>query len=241
MNELLGKILEAHDEFGRWDGLKKLHATIVSDGALWGMKGLSQDREPREATVWLDQQRCTLSSFGDPDWHCDFTPARVVIFESDGTVVAERDNPRESFAGHDKQTPWDPLHLAYFDGYALWTYLSTPFLLAMECVEVSEVDPWNESGETWQVLRARFPKTIATHSAVQDFYFGSDLRLRRHDYRMDVAGGFDAAHLVYDYIEVEGIFIPTRRRAYLRGPNLRLIPYPVMVSIDISKVWFSCS
>jgi hypothetical protein len=239
MNELLGQVIKAHDEGGRWAGFEKLHATIVTNGALWGMKGLSQDQEPREATVWLDQQQCTLSSFGDPDWHSDFTPARVVIFKSDGTVVADRDNPRGSFTGHDKQTPWDPLHLAYFDGYALWTYLSTPFLLAIEGVEVSEVDPWNENGETWRVLRARFPSAIATHSAVQDFYFGSDLRLRRHDYRMDVAGGFDAAHLVYDYIEVEGILIPTRRRAYVRDSNLRPIRSPVMVSIDVSNVWFS--
>jgi hypothetical protein len=96
MNELLESVMEAHDKFGRWPGFKKLHATIVTDGALWGMKGLLQDQEPREATVWLDQQHCTLSPFGDADWHCDFTPARVVIFKSDGTVVAERGNPRES-------------------------------------------------------------------------------------------------------------------------------------------------
>jgi hypothetical protein len=239
VNELLERVVETHDKFGRWAGFKKLHATIVTDGALWGMKGLSQDQEPREATVWLDQQHCTLSSFGDPDWHCDFTPARVVIFKSDGTVVAERGDPRASFTAHDKQTPWDPLHLAYFDGYALWTYLSTPFLLAMEGVQVSEVDPWIEAGETWRVLRARFPKTIATHSAVQDFYFGSDHRLRRHDYRMDVAGGFDAVHMVYDYTEADGILIPTRRRAYVRGPDSRPVQSPVMVSIDVSKIWFS--
>jgi hypothetical protein len=239
MNKLLGNVMEAHDKFGRWAGFKKLHATIVTDGALWGIKGLLQDQEPREATVWLDQQHCALTPFGDADWHCDFTPARVVIFKSDGTIVAQRDNPRESFAGHDKQTPWDPLHLAYFDGYALWTYLSTPFLLTMECVEISEVDPWNEGGETWRVLRACFPRTIATHSAVQDFYFGSDFRLRRHDYRLDLAGGFAASHLVYDYVEADGIVMPTRRRAYVRGSDLRPIPSPVMVSIDVSNVRFS--
>jgi hypothetical protein len=239
VNELLCDVVEAHGGLIRWTRFKKLNATIVTNGSLWGMKSLSQDQEPREAAVWLDQQRCTLGSFGDPDWHCDFTPGRVVIQKSDGTVVADRDDPRASFAGHDKQTPWDPLHLAYFDCYALWTYLNTPFLLTIKGVEISEVDPWNEVGETWRVLRARFPGTIATHSAVQDFFFDDDLRLRRHDYSMDVAGGFDAAHLVYNYIEVDGIRIPTRRRAYLRGADLRPTPYPLMVSIDISNVRFS--
>ena len=33
-------------------------------------------------------------------------------------------------------TPWDPLHRAYFNGEALWTYLTTPFLLAMDGVRV---------------------------------------------------------------------------------------------------------
>jgi hypothetical protein len=34
-----------------------------------------------------------------------------------------------------------------------------------------------EGGETWRVLRARFPGSIATHSALQNFFFGDDLLL----------------------------------------------------------------
>jgi hypothetical protein len=34
---------------------------------------------------------------------------------------------RNSFAGHGLATPWDPLQRAYFNGYALWTYLRSPF------------------------------------------------------------------------------------------------------------------
>jgi hypothetical protein len=239
VNELLSRIIEAHGGFERWKGFNRLQATIVFDGTLWGMKNLAQDQDPREATIWLHQQRCTLVPFGDPDWYSDFTPGRVVIFGRDGTIVADRDDPRASFAGHDKKTPWDPLDLAYVEGYALWTYLTTPFLLAMEGVEVSEVEPRTEAGETWRVLRANFPETIATHSAVQDFFFGADLRLRRHDYRIDVAGGFEAAHLVHDYVEADGILLPTRRRVYLRGPDSRAAPYPLLVSIDIRNIRFS--
>jgi len=33
---------------------------------------------------------------------------------------------------------WDDLHLAYFSGYAMWNYLTTPFLFAMEGFEVEE-------------------------------------------------------------------------------------------------------
>ena len=51
---------------------------------------------------------------------------RVAIEKLDGRLVAERSHPRESFAGHELATPWNPLQRAYFNGYALWTYLTGP-------------------------------------------------------------------------------------------------------------------
>ncbi len=43
-----------------------------------------------------------------------------------------------------------------------------------------------------------FPGRVASHSQLQEFYFDSDFLLRRHDYRVDVAGGFAAIQYVYD-------------------------------------------
>jgi hypothetical protein len=135
-------------------------------------------------------------------------------------------------------TPWDSLHRAYFNGEALWTYLTTPFLLAMEGVRVEETDPWREGDETWRVLRAYFPGSIETHNLVQDFFFGEDLMLRRHDYSVNIAGGFAAAQLTSEYVAANGISLPTKRRAYPRGPDRRPIFELLMVSIDLSEVRF---
>jgi hypothetical protein len=239
MTELLAKIIEAHGGLERWKNFSRVEATIVTDGALWGMKNLTQDQEPRRMTVWLHEERSSVAPFGDPDWHTDFTPDRIAILKSDNTVVAERNNPRASFAGHEMQSPWDPLHRAYFNGYALWTYLTTPFLLTIAGVQVEEIEPWTETGETWRVLRARFADTIATHSTVQDFFFGEDLLLRRHGYNVAVAGGFGAAQLVSDYIEADGVRMPSKRRAYRRGPDCHPHFDPLLVSIDISEVRFT--
>jgi hypothetical protein len=74
-----------------------------------------------------------------------------------------------------------PLHRAYFNGYAMWIYLNTPFLMAMPGFDVEEIAPWQEEGETWRVLRAKFPAEIAGHCPEQDFYVGPDFLLRRHD------------------------------------------------------------
>jgi hypothetical protein len=116
----------------------------------------------------------SLHPFGAPDLRMSFTPQRVAIEKLDRTVVAERSNPRDAFAGHQMNTPWDPLLFAYFNGDALSTYFTTPFLLSRPGVEVEETEPWTEGADVWRVLKAHFPNSIATHSPVQDFYFGED-------------------------------------------------------------------
>ena len=88
-------------------------------------------------------------------------------------------------------------------------------------------------------MRAYFPGSIETHSLVQDFFFGEDLMLRRHDYNVNIAGGFAASQLTSDYATVDGIRLPTKRRAYTRGPDRRPIIEMLMVSIDITEVSFT--
>jgi hypothetical protein len=103
---------------------------------------------------------------------------------------------------------------------------------------VEEVEPWQEGAETWRVLRAQFPGFLETHSRIQEFFFDTDLHLRRHDYQVNIAGGFPAAQLTSDYVVADGIHLPTRRRAYTRGPDRRPITEMLMVSIDIAEVRF---
>src|SRR5262249_47545697 len=95
-------------------------------------------------TGWLHEGRSSVSPYGAADQRTMFTPDRITIEKLDGTLGAERRAPRDSFSGHQMNTPWDPIHRAYFNGYAFWTYLTTPFLLAMSGVRVEEVEPWKE-------------------------------------------------------------------------------------------------
>src|SRR3984885_3019355 len=238
MNKLLAEVIDAHGGMDRWTAYEGVEASIVSGGPLFPLKGLIQDPAPRQMTVWLHEQRSSVLPYGAPDQRTMFTPDRIAIEKLDGTLVTERRAPRDSFAGHQMSTPWDALHRAYFNGYALWTYLTTPFLLAMNGVRVEETEVWREGTETWRVLRAYFPGSVETHSLVQDFFFGEDLLLRRHDYSVNIAGGFAAAQLTSDYVVANGIRLPSKRRAYTRGPDRRPILEMLMVSIDISKVQF---
>jgi hypothetical protein len=239
MNKFLAEVLEAHGGVDRWREFAKVDATIVSGGGFFALKGFLQDPNPRRMTVWLHEERSSVTPYGAPDQRTMFTADRIAVEKLDGTLIAERRAPRDSFAGHQMHTPWDPLHLAYFNGEALNTYFKTPFLLGTGDVRVEETEPWKQGRETWRVLRAYFPGSIETHSPVQDFFFGDDLMLRRHDYQVNIAGGFAAAQLTSEYREAGGIRLPTRRRAYTRGPDRRPILDMLMVYIDISEVNFS--
>jgi hypothetical protein len=74
MNELLASIVEAHGGLDRWRRFNRVEATIVTGGAFWGMKSVTQDQDPRRMTVWLREERASVAPFGDPDWHTEFTP-----------------------------------------------------------------------------------------------------------------------------------------------------------------------
>jgi hypothetical protein len=198
------------------------------------MKGLEVDPKPLKGTVTIHEESTVISPFGQSDWRMLFAPERVVIETTAGIVVQERSNPRAAFASHTMNTPWDLLHRAYFNGYARWTYLATPFLMAMPGFEVAEIAPWQEGAEHWRGLRARFPDPIASHSREQDFYFGDDFLLRRHDYHLEIAGGIPVAQYVHDIVEANGFRFPAKRRAYVRGPHLKAIHDLLLISLDLS-------
>ena len=238
-SDLLQKVLEAHGGLSRWNSFDRVQATIVTGGQLFGMKGTPQDSTPRRMTVATRREWASVTPYGADDQRTDFTPDRVAIEKTDGTVIKERTHPSAHAEGKAVDDPWDALDRAYFNGYALWTYLTTPFHFAMPGFEVAEIDPWREQEELWPGLQVTYPPDIASHSRQQDFYFGPDFLLRRHDYRVEASGGFAAAQYVFDMMTVQGITLPARRRAYMRDANLRPIHDRLMVSIDISDVSFS--
>jgi hypothetical protein len=237
-SRLLADALEAHGGLERWRGFTGMSSVIVTGGQLWDLKGVSLIATPRLATTDFRQQRTTVFPFGEADWTMTWTPEHVAIRNGAGEVVAERDDPRSAFAGHAYDTPWDPLHLAYFNGYAMWTYHALPFILAEPGYEVVEIAPIEFEGAMLRGLEARFPPAIHSHTRTQRFYFGSDGLLRRHDYEVDVWAGTAAAHLLSDYYEVDGIQLPRRRSVFLRTAAGALDHSFNAVTVDMSDYAF---
>ncbi len=238
MSDLLELAVAAHGGLERWNAQRSVSLELSVGGVLWDMKGQTGLFEDSTYEANTHLQRATLGRFGGPDRRVRFTPARLVVEDAAGQVIEVRDNPRDAFAGHVRETPWDALHAAYFDGYALWTYLTQPFLYTYPGFETAEIEPWEEAGETWRRLRVIFPDHIASHTREQVTYFGPDGLMRRHDYAVDVLGGAQAAQYIGDYHDHGGLFAPHRRRVHPRGADNRKIDAPILVTIDVSRLWY---
>jgi hypothetical protein len=236
MTDLVSKTLQAYGGLARWKEVTSISAHKRFGGAIWDIKQVPGIVDDGEIRVWIKEQRTSLWPFTAPDLKTAYTPQRVGIETSAGDLVEVLDNPRSSFEGHTLETPWTTLQLAYFTGYAMWTYTAEPFNLTLPGVRTEEGEAWSEDGQKWRRLHVSYPDSIATHSPQQTLYIDDDGLIRRRDYQVDIAGGSPGAHYVSDFDEVDGIIVPRTRMIYVRDENNHPIPEQLVVSIELTDV-----
>lgn len=235
MSELLDTAIKAHGGMERWNKIKGIRVAASITGAIWKLKSQTDALKDVVVTVDTKRQRLTVD-FNGQDKRSVFEPQRVVLQTSRGELLASRDHPGEAFEGHELQTPWDDLHVAYFNGEALWTYLNTPFLYAQPDFRSEEIAPIQVDGESWRRLRVTFPEHVKSHTRTQISCFGPDGLLRRHDYTVDVLGGAAGLNYAYDYRNVDGIIIPATRRVYAWEGDYQPVKEPLLVAIDMTEI-----
>ncbi len=238
MHELAAEVIDAHGGLDRWRRFSHLSAHLIQGGVLWPFKDQGGVLDDTNVTVSLREIHASHAPFGSIAARSDYRPDRVALLDAEGAEIDALDDPRTSFAGHALETPWTPTQLAYFAGCAMWTYFNMPFLLAREGVETQLLDIWEEDGQRWRRLRLQLPPNIVSHSSIQTLYVTEEGLIARHDYDVEIAGGTPGAHYPTEYIDVEGIHLPTRRRIYPRHPNGQRVSEPLVVSIDIDSYVF---
>lgn len=162
MNDLLERAVAAHGGSDRWSQITAITAHAAITGALWNVKGKVDALKNVCFEANTKQQLLTMDFIGQ-DKRSVFEPHRVAMHRENGTLIDAREEPETSFNGHQLETPWDDLHLAYFTGEALWTYLNVPFLYASPGFASEEIAPIVVDGETWRRLKVTFPEHIKTH------------------------------------------------------------------------------
>ena len=235
MNDLLTTAVNAHGGLKRWNEIKSIQVAAQITGAIWFVKGQGDYLKDIVMSVDTRKERM-VTDFPGQDKRIKFEPNRIVIEKTNGTPIQARDDPEASFAGQQRETPWDDFHVAYFQGEALWTYLNTPFLYTHDGFVSEEIGPIEVDGETWRRLKVTFPDYVKSHTREQISCFGPDGLLRRHDYTVDILGGATGLNYASDYRDVDGIIVPTKRRIYAYEGDYTPVMDPLLVKIDMGEI-----
>src|ERR1700735_1351409 len=166
MTELLTQALKAHGGLDRWNKVKAIKVGASITGAIWFVKGKGDALKNVVLTAETRNERLTVE-FSGQDKRAIFEPNRIVIETMNGTLIESRDDPEKSFAGQQRETPWDDIDVAYFAGEALWTYLNAPFLYTHEGFKTEEIAPINVESSTWRRLKVTFPESVKSHTREQ--------------------------------------------------------------------------
>lgn len=232
--------MHAHGGMSRWQAASRIRARVRTGGLLVRTRVPGNRFSDYQITVDVEQPRTVIDPFPRDGLRGMFDAGSVRTEDRAGNVIGSRTDPRPQFSGLTglrRNFRWDPMDSVYFGGYAMWCYLTTPYLLTRPDIEVEEGPDWQENGETWRRLQVRFPPGIHTHSPRQTYYFDADGHLRRHDYVAQVVGRWaKAAHYCADPIIADGLMFDSRRWVRPIGPGNRALPLPTLVSIQLSEI-----
>jgi len=235
MPDELSEIMAAHDGLDYWRSLNIIEVEMSASGFLFTSKWVPPLKHIR-LTISTTKPELTIHDYPAPGQVAKFHGEDLVeIQDASGQVLQTSNNPRAMFRRWRRLFYWDALDFAYFCGYAMWNYMTMPFLFLSTGVEVE--GPSNTAPGGLKKLTVRFPPGFPTHCEQQDFYFDDNWHLRRHDYTAEVVGSWaNAAHFCAAYRQFSGLSLPTQRRVYpkllFNKPFKRLS----LVAIDIHDV-----
>jgi hypothetical protein len=233
--DLLDQAIAAHGGRDLWASANEVAVRISSGGLAFATKLQGSAVRDVEARVSTRDQHVVFSPYPRPGERGVLTPDGSVRIETDaGGLVEERVGARAAFGDLRHKLRWDKLDILYFGAYAIWTYISAPFVFAQDGYEVREIEPWEENNERWRRLAVRFPEGVQTHSRDQVFYFDGDGLIRRHDYTAEPLGSWaNAAHYCFEHRVFDDLIVPTRRRVFPRLSNNRRLSRPLLVWIEV--------
>jgi hypothetical protein len=235
--DIVEQTVAAHGGLDLWESASEVSVQISSGGLAFASKLQGHAVRDVEARVSTRGQHVILAPYPRPAQRGVLDQDGTVRIETDeGELVETRENARARFRDLRHKLWWDRLDILYFATYAIWTYVSTPFVFTREDYQVVELDSWMENGEPWRRLAVTFPEHVHTHSRHQVFYIGTDGLIRRHDYTAEPIGGWaKAAHYCLDHRSFDGLVVPTHRRVYPRKPNNQRRRGPLLVWIEVPR------
>jgi hypothetical protein len=232
---LLDRIQEAHGGLHRWRDARAIEADIAYGGPFWAFKGVADFVGTDHVVADVHRQHIRLTQPSgrviEFDKHADL----LTVTWPNGSVERLR-HPRSSFDGLTAESPWSVAQAGYFRAYATWLYLIEAFVFTYPGVEIAEIEPWVEDGETWRVLSVTFPASIDTHSTIQRYYFDAHGFMVRQDYEPVVNGSLPTAHYQPERTTADGAVVTTEHEIFSRNPDGTPDRSVVRISLDVSDI-----
>lgn len=236
VDAIVQAIYATHGGLDRWQRVDTIRCALSSSGFAFSSKGqrsalIGIQVEASPKGRWVE-----FRDFGELGGLARWRPDHLELYNARGELIAQRHQPRDAFKKFSKNLLWDKLDILYFGGYAMWNYLTFPFMLAEPGVTISLASACGEGGGP--SLLVDFPAGFPTHSPQQVFHFDQHHRLVRHDYVAEVLSRFaTAANCILESQTHDGFRFYTRRRVYPRlGPKKTVVPFPVLVWLNITQL-----
>ena len=228
LTETAEKALEAYGGRKRWQDLNRIQAEVSVRGLAFAMKSRPFFRrahldmkvhKPESSILPIGREAAVAGLLCDGN----------VELRRNGELLAERSDARAAFSHFRQILYWDDLAMAYFANYAFWNYFTLPALLMREDIVWSEPAPGQ--------LLAEFPKSIPTHSPIQEFYFEQNGLLRQHNYTATIISRFaNATNVVKAHESFGGIPFATKRIVSPASRKGTALGFPVLIDIDVHNI-----
>jgi hypothetical protein len=232
---LLHDALDASGGMDRWKRFSRFTLHLSVSGALFSNAGHSGEFRDMTADGSTRTQSVRFTGITRGERSGSFDSNVVTIESLEGEVLRSWLNPPVDFLKIDAHSLADELHLVFFCGVAIWSYLTAPFLLAHPDVVVEELSPHYEKSERWRRLRARFPSHIVTLTPEQIFYFDDSALQRRTDHDLF---GERVAHHSWAHSTFCGVVVPTLRQMAIIKPMADGIANPTLLDTEIFDAVF---
>ena len=232
MNDsLIQRINEAHGGFIRWQQVESVQLNINIFGPILITKFKSPWLPNITANIYTDKPYVSFHNFPEAGMTSIFDGFDVYIYNQNDKIISERNFQNKDQLISKPRLRWDHEDLVHFLGYALWSYICTPFIFNNEQFSCSEGDEWiKKDGSKLNTLNVRFPSSIPCHSREQVFYYNQQGLLERNDYTADVFSPLArGAHYCSEHKTIDGFVFPTKRSVFPRlwnGSTLK--PFKVM-------------
>ncbi len=228
---LLDAAIDAHGGWDRWRAVERVRLSIDLRPNIFATRFTSPARRRFTFTASTRAIHAVVDPLTRDGLRGVFSPDEVRIEDASGRVVSRRAIVRDRNGRVPRRAIWDDLDVAYFLGYALWNYTTTPYVLAWPGMECREGPAWRHvDGASWRTLHVRYPAGFPTHCRDQVFYFDDRFLLQRLDYTADVFGPLArGAHYCEDYQRFDGLAFATHRIGYPRRLNGQPLPWPRVI------------